>query len=150
MATMDPIDLEYLNTLANQPPPAAGGSIEAQARADIAALGSLTGGVRATLAQMAYALARALDAAYLDPDAPLSAITAGSKVLLQLMTEVAKTADASDKSEQFARWLSDVRAGATVGDPTHPEPADDGRQGRDHRADAGQAADAVAAVRGGR
>jgi hypothetical protein len=108
-------------------------------------MGPLVGGARATFAEMAFNLASALDRAY-GNEAPLAEVVAGSKVLLTIMNEVAKTANASSKSEELTKWLSEIRATPTVGNPPDVGAADTRRQDRDDLPDAGQAPDAPSAV----
>lgn len=125
------------------------GPIERQARTDVAAMGTLAGGARATYAELAFNLASALDRAY-GNEAPLAEVVTGSKVLLAIMNEVAKTAHVSNKSEEFAKYLAELRSEAPVGHAPNVGASDFGRQGWHDRSNAGQAADAASAVRHGR
>lgn len=122
------------------------GDIEKQAREDVQNMGPLTGGARATFAKLSFALAAALDRAYAD-EAPLEKITAASKMLLVLMQEVAKTANASTKAQELERWLQDVgvRTPPAVGDAEDVGKDDVRGQAGDDQSDAGQAADAAPA-----
>lgn len=138
---MDPVDVDRL--------PSHCGPIERQARIDVASMGPLTGGARATYAELAFNLASALDRAY-GAESPLAEVVTGSKVLLAIMSEVAKTAHASSRSEEFSRFLTSLRPGTLVGDATDVGTSNAGGQGRGHRPDARKTTDAAPADGDGR
>jgi hypothetical protein len=116
------------------------GALERQVRADIAAMGTLTGGARASLAEMAYLLAAAIDRACLDPDVALTTVAGANKVLLGILREVSRTADDSSRRDALTKWLT-----AEMGNAAQPGPSDAGREGGGVGAGAGQAADAAPA-----
>src|SRR5689334_14725386 len=125
------------------------GPIEKQAREDVANMGPLTGGARATYAQLAFNLAAALDRAF-GEEVPLAEVTTGSKVLLAILGEVAKTAGASSKSEELQKWIRELRSGSLVGDPEDVGTGHGREAGSSGLADVGEAADAAPALHRGR
>lgn len=125
------------------------GPIERQARGDIANMGPLVGGARATFAEMAFNLASALDRAY-GNEAPLAEVVTGSKVLLTIMNEVVKTAHVSSRAEELQEYLSRIGAEAPVGNTPDMGAGNLGRESWHDRPDAGKATDAAPAVRDGR
>ena len=100
------------------------GPLERRTREDIAAMGSLSGGARATQAELAYLLAATIDRASLDPDTSPSVIGNLAKVLITALREVTRTADDSSRRDTLTSWLA-----TAMGNAPHPGPADAGPQG---------------------
>lgn len=82
------------------------GLVEASVRADIAAMGQLTSGVRATMATMSYGLARALDRAHIDPETKPAMIAAINKELRATLAELTRTQSDTTRRDKLSDILS--------------------------------------------
>jgi hypothetical protein len=130
-------------------PTPAPGPLETSVRRDIEALGPLTSGVRSTMAEMAYGLARQLDRAIL-ADAEPTAVATLNRELRVTLTQVVNTADDNTRRDQLTEILGTAvqtaEVPADLGNAPQPQPADDGAETGAGRPDAGRTVHAAPAA----